>query len=91
MSSTAVTTRMQSPVAHRAGIQASGRERNALRRTEALVGLLFLTATVTFSVANKLILGALNRRDYLAGAPAQTHALAAGAVLALIEGPATCG
>jgi hypothetical protein len=91
MSSSAVTTRMQSPIAHRAGIQASGRERNALRRTEVLVGLLFLTATVTFSVANKLIVGVLNRPDYLAGASAHTHALAAGAVLALIEGPATVG
>jgi Domain of unknown function (DUF4386) len=91
MSSTAVTTRMQSPIAHRAGIHASGRERNALRRTEVLVGLLFLTATVTFSVANKLIVSVLNRPDYLAGASPHTHALAAGAVLALIEGPATVG
>jgi hypothetical protein len=70
---------METAIAHRA------------RRTEVLVGLLFLTATVTFSVANKLIVGVLNRPDYLAGAAAHTHALAAGAVLALIEGPATVG
>jgi len=57
--------------------------------TAIIVGVLFLLATVTFSTADKLIVGVLNRPDFLTGAAAHTNTLAAGAVLALVEGPAT--
>jgi hypothetical protein len=59
------------------------------RKTAVLVGVLFLLATVTFSTADHLIVGVLNRSDFLTGAAGHTNALAAGAVLALVEGPAT--
>lgn len=61
------------------------------RRTASLVGLLFLTATITFSIADKLIAGVLQRPDYLASAFAHTNVLATGALLGLVEGPATVG
>jgi hypothetical protein len=50
------------------------------RRTAVLVGLLFLTATVTFLIAEALITGVLDGADYLIGASADTNALTAGAL-----------
>ena len=64
---------------------------NAPRKTAVLVGLLFLTATVTFSIANTLITGVLNGPHVLESAAAHADTLATGATLALIEGPATVG
>jgi Domain of unknown function (DUF4386) len=61
------------------------------RRTAVLVALLFLTATVTFSVADSLIKGVLNHSDYLTSASTHAHTLEVGALLALVEGPATVG
>jgi hypothetical protein len=51
------------------------------RKTAALVGLLFLTATVAFIVADTLNAGVLNQPDFLTGAAAQTTTLATGALL----------
>lgn len=61
------------------------------RRTDVLVGLFFLTATITFSIANSLIVGVLKHADYLTGASGHVNRLATGAALALVEGPATVG
>ncbi|MGH9124689.1 MAG: DUF4386 domain-containing protein [Acidimicrobiales bacterium] len=61
------------------------------RRTASLVGLLFLAATVTFILADKLITGVLQNPAYLTTAFAHTNALATGAMLGLVEGPATVG
>jgi hypothetical protein len=51
------------------------------RRTAVLVGLLFLTATVAFIFADTLNSGVLSRPEFLAGASAETNALATGALL----------
>jgi hypothetical protein len=51
------------------------------RRTAVLVGLFFLTATVAFIFADTLNNGVLSRPDFLAGASAETNALATGALL----------
>lgn len=51
------------------------------RRTAALVGLLFLAATVAFIFANTFTTGVLSRPDFLIGASADTTALATGALL----------
>ena len=56
------------------------------RRTAAIVGLLFLIATVTFIAADTLIKGVLDRPDYLIGASGDATALAAGALLAFVDG-----
>lgn len=64
---------------------------NASKRTAVWVGLLFLTATATFLTADQLIAGVLDRPDYLAGASADTMALAAGALLAFVDGLAVVG
>lgn len=51
-----------------------------------LVGLLFLIATVSFIIADKLIVGVLERPDFLSSASGYTGALAAGALLAFVDG-----
>ncbi len=51
------------------------------RRTAALVGVLFLTATAAFIVADTINGGILARPDFLTGASADTTALATGALL----------
>jgi hypothetical protein len=51
------------------------------RKTAALIGLLFLTATVAFIVADTLNAGVLSQPDFLTGAAAQTTTLATGALL----------
>ena len=56
------------------------------RKTAVLVGLLFLIATVTFATADALIRGVLKGSNYLPGASAHTNALAAGALLAFVQG-----
>ena len=61
------------------------------RRTAAIVGLLFLTATVSFIAADTLIKGVLDRPDYLIGASGDATALAAGALLAFVDGLAVVG
>ncbi|MGM1058968.1 DUF4386 domain-containing protein [Saccharothrix sp. Mg75] len=61
--------------------QRAGPTTASTRKTAALVGLLFLTATVAFIFADTLNSGVLDRPDFLAGASAQTTALATGAIL----------
>ncbi len=51
------------------------------RRTAVLVGVFFLTATVAFIFADTLNSGVLSRPEFLAGASAETNALATGALL----------
>jgi len=51
------------------------------RKTAALVGLLFLTATAAFIFADMLNSGVLSRPDFLTGAAAETNTLATGALL----------
>jgi hypothetical protein len=63
----------------------------SIRRTAVLVGLLFLTATVTFATAEALINGVLDRADYLSGASADANALTTGALLAFVNGVAVVG
>ena len=61
------------------------------RRTAAIVGLLFLVATVTFSAADTLIKGVLDRSNYLIGASGGANPLAAGTLLAFVDGLAVVG
>ena len=61
------------------------------RRTAAIVGLLFLIATVSFSAADTLIKGVLDRSNYLIGASGDANPLAAGALLAFVDGLAVVG
>lgn len=61
------------------------------RKTAVLIGLLFLTATVTFATAEALVRGVLDNPDFLSDASDDTNALAAGAVLALAQGVAIVG
>jgi hypothetical protein len=61
------------------------------RRTAGTVGLLFLIATVTFFAADTLIKGVLDRPNYLIGASGDATALAAGALLAFVDGLAVVG
>ena len=61
------------------------------RRTAAIVGLLFLIATVSFMAADTLIKGVLDRPNYLIGASGDATALAAGALLAFVDGLAVVG
>lgn len=56
------------------------------RKSAAIVGLLFLIATVTFFIAEQIITGVLNRPDYLMGASEDAHALTAAALLAFVDG-----
>jgi hypothetical protein len=61
------------------------------RKVAVLIGLLFLTATVTFAIAEALIRNVLDRPDFLTGASEDTNALAAAAVLAFAQGVAIVG
>jgi hypothetical protein len=61
------------------------------RRTAAIVGLLFLLATATFIAADTLIKGVLGRSNYLIGASGDANPLAAGALLAFVDGLAVVG
>lgn len=61
------------------------------RRTAAIVGLLFLIATVSFIAADALIKGVLDRPNYLIGASGDATALSARALLAFVDGLAVVG
>jgi len=63
----------------------------ATRKTAALVGLLFLTATATFIAAEQFITPVLNRPDYLLGASEDASVLTVGALLAFVQGLAVVG
>ena len=51
------------------------------RKTAVLIGLLFLTATAAFILAEAINSGVLSQPDFLAGASSQTTRLATGALL----------
>ena len=72
-------------------MQQSGPTTTSTRKTAVLVRLLFLTATVTFLIADALIIGVLDRPDYLTGASADATALTTGALLAFVDGIAIVG
>jgi uncharacterized protein DUF4386 len=61
------------------------------RKTAVLIGLLFLTATVTFATADALVRDVLDRPDFLTGASEDANALAAAAILAFVQGVAIVG
>jgi Domain of unknown function (DUF4386) len=61
------------------------------RKTAVLIGLLFLTATVTFATADALISGVLDGPDPLTGGSDDTNVLATAALLALVQGVAIVG
>ncbi len=58
------------------------------RRTAVIVGLLFLTQTVAFIIAEQLISGVQKSPDYLTGASGHANALTLGALLAVVSGVA---
>lgn len=61
------------------------------RKTEVLVGLLFLVATATFFTAETLLVGVLERPDYLVDASVETGVLTIAALLAFVDGLAIVG
>jgi hypothetical protein len=61
------------------------------RKTAAIVGLLFLTQTVAFIIAEQLIGGVLKRPNYLSGISGDANALALGGLLAVVSGVAVVG
>src|SRR4051794_14010069 len=58
------------------------------RRTAALVGSLFLLATATFATGNALVSGVFDRPGFLADGADHRISLAAGALLAFVQGVA---
>jgi hypothetical protein len=61
------------------------------RKTATVVGLLFLTQTVAFIIAEQLITGVLKRPNYLTSASADVNTLTLGGLLAVISGVAVVG
>jgi hypothetical protein len=61
------------------------------RKTAAIVGLLFLTQTVAFIIAEQLIGAVLKRPNYLTGISGDANALALGGLLAGVSGVAVVG
>ena len=61
------------------------------RKTSIIVGLLFLTQTVAFIIAEQLITGVLKGPDYLTGIAADANALTLGGLLAVVSGVAVVG
>ncbi len=61
------------------------------RKTATIVGLLFLTQTVAFIIAEQLITGVLKRPNYLTGVSGDANALAAGGLFAVVSGVAVVG
>jgi hypothetical protein len=61
------------------------------RKTAAIVGLLFLTQTVAFIIAEQLIGAVLKRPNFLTGIAGDTNALALGGLLAVVSGVAVVG
>jgi hypothetical protein len=58
------------------------------RKTAVIVGVLFLTQTVAFIIADQLITGVLDRPNYLAGVSADANTLTVGGLLAVVSGVA---
>jgi hypothetical protein len=58
------------------------------RRTATIVGLLFLTQTVAFIIAEQLIGGVLKGSDYSTGTSRHANALSLGALFAGVSGVA---
>jgi Domain of unknown function (DUF4386) len=61
------------------------------RKTATVVGLLFLTQTVAFIIAERLITGVLKRPNYLTSASADVNTLTLGGLLAVVSGVAVVG
>jgi hypothetical protein len=61
------------------------------RRTATIVGLLFLTQTIAFIIAEQLITRVLKRPDYLTAVSGDANALTIGALLAFVSGVAVVG
>jgi succinate dehydrogenase hydrophobic anchor subunit len=61
------------------------------RKTATIVGLLFLTQTIAFIIAEQLITKVLKRPDYLTGVSGDANALAAGGLFAVVSGVAVVG
>jgi hypothetical protein len=61
------------------------------RKTATIVGLLFLTQTVAFIIAEQLIGAVLKRPNFLNGISGDANALAFGGLLALVSGVAVVG
>jgi hypothetical protein len=61
------------------------------RKTAAIVGVLFLTQTVAFIIAEQLIGAVLKRPNYLTGISGDANALALGGLLAVVSGVAVVG
>src|SRR5664280_2218285 len=61
------------------------------RKTAVIVGLLFLTQTVAFIIAEQLITGVLTRPNYLAGVSADANTLTLGGLFAVVSGVAVVG
>jgi hypothetical protein len=59
------------------------------RKTAVVVGVLFLSQTITFIIADALIKRALDRPHYLIGASVHVNPLATGALMAFATGVAT--
>lgn len=62
-------------------VQQGGPTTASTRKTAVAIGLLFLTATAAFIVADTLNSGVLSRPDFLTVASAETNTLATGALL----------
>jgi hypothetical protein len=58
------------------------------RKTAVIVGVLFLTQTVAFIIADQLITGVLKRPNYLTGVPADANTLIVGGLFAALSGVA---
>src|SRR5664279_1937583 len=61
------------------------------RRTATIVGLLFLTQTIAFIIAEQLFTRVLNRPDYLTAVSGDANTLTLGALLAFVSGVAVVG
>jgi len=61
------------------------------RTTARIVGLLFLTQTIAFIIAEQVLTAVLKRPDYLTGIGADANVLAIGALLAFLSGVAVVG
>lgn len=61
------------------------------RKTAAIVGVLFLTQTLAFIVAEQLLTGVLKRPDYLTGLVGDSSGLTLGALLAFVSGVSVVG
>lgn len=61
------------------------------RATAAIVGALFIAATVAFAIGEQLITGVMSRPDFLIDASDDAIVLTAGALLAFVDGVAVMG